>query len=309
MIFNRNEIINKYPWINKTKQRFIVSADYDGLICASLLNHHKNWDLVGYYDLESIWISKEAQEHKNDIIWVDLNILPQQGRAIGGHIVSIKNESPEGFYSSCNPNLLAGIDSSMFKSKFPLSTLLFLLWMYKIDIPKKILSKMLVLHSDSSWLKFQNYNKNFKYWTDALIDYNWKWVFRNVLSETFERRVDEILYPELKNIYAISGFSKLKSKNLKLQSRELKVNPDWDEDVIYNLFQMFATNLKWTPPKLPKIIKRVDGEKNKIALQKVKKIGLLKFLKKEKVFSYTITSPQTLVYTSFSSGIKSPMNK
>ena len=110
MIFNRNEIINKYPWINKTKQRFIISADYDGLICASLLNHHKNWDLVGYYDLESIWISKEAQEHKNDIIWVDLNILPQQGRAIGGHIVSIKNESPEGFYSSCNPNLLAGID-------------------------------------------------------------------------------------------------------------------------------------------------------------------------------------------------------
>ena len=309
MIFNRNEIINKYPWINKTKQRFIVSSDYDGLICASLLNHYKNWDLVGYYNLESIWISKEAKQYKNDIIWVDLNILPQQGRAIGGHIVSIKNESPEGFNTSCNPNLLAGLDSSMFKNKFPLSTLFFLLWIYKIDIPKKILPKMLVLHSDSSWLKFQNYTNNFNAWTNSLSDYNWNWFFRNILSEIFEKRIDDLLYPELRSIYAISGFSKLKSKNLNLQSRELKVNPDWDEDVIYNLFQTFATNLKWTPPKLPKIIKRVDGEKNKVALREVKKIGLSKFLKKEKVFSYTITSPQTLVYTSFGSAITSPISK
>jgi len=309
MIFNRNEIINKYPWINKKKQRFIVSADYDGLICASLLNHFKNWDLVGYYNLESIWISKEATQYKNDIIWIDLNILPQQGRAVGGHIVSIKNESPDGFKTSCNLNLLAGLNSSMFRNKFPLSTLFFLLWIYKIDIPKKILPKMLVLHSDSTWLKFQNYKENFDNWTESLSDYNWNWFFRNVFSETFEKRIDELLYTELKSIYAISGFSKLKSKKLNLQSRELKVNPDWDEDVIFNLFQIFATNLKWTPPKLPKIIKRVDGEKNKVALREVEKIGLSKFLKKEKVFSYSITSPQTLIYTSFGSGATSPINK
>ena len=309
MIFNRNEIINKYPWINKAKQRFIVSADYDGLICASLLNHFKNWDLVGYYNLESIWISKEAKQYKNDIIWIDLNILPQQGRAVGGHIVSINNEFPDGFKTSCNLNILAGLNSSMFKNKFPLSTLFFLLWIYKIDIPKKILAKMLVLHSDSTWLKFQNYTENFDHWTEALSDYNWSWFFRNVFSETFEKRIDELLYTELKSIYAISGFSKLKSKKLNLQSRELKINPDWDEDVIFNLFQIFATNLKWTPPKLPKIIKRVDGEKNKVALREVKKIGLSKFLKKENVFSYSITSPQTLIYTSFGSGTTSPINK
>ena len=161
MIFTRNDIIKKYPWINKKKQRFIISADYDGLICASLLNHHKQWNLVGYYDLESIWISDEAKKNKNDIIWVDLNILPHQGRAIGGHIISIADESLPGFETSCNPNILAELNSSMFKKKFPLSTLLFLLWIYNIEIPKKILSKMLVLHSDSSWLKAQNYNKNF----------------------------------------------------------------------------------------------------------------------------------------------------
>tara|TARA_B100001750_G_scaffold204750_1_gene181342 strand:+ start:1181 stop:2110 length:930 start_codon:yes stop_codon:yes gene_type:complete len=309
MIFTRDDIIKKYPWINQSKQRFIVSADYDGLICASLLNHYKKWNLVGYYNLESIWISDEAKKYKDDIIWVDLNILPHQGRAVGGHIISIKDESPKGFDTSCNPNILAGLNSSMFKKKFPLSTLLFLLWLYNIQISKTILSKMLVLHSDSSWLKAQNYNENFNLWTTALCDYDWKWLFRNVLSKTFEKRIDDILYPELSSIYAISGYSKLKSKNLYLQSRELKVNPDWDEDVIHNLFEIFATNLKWTPPKLPEIISRVDGKKNKIALKDVKKNGLLNFLKKEKIFSYTITSPQTLTYTSFGSTLKSPIKK
>ena len=309
MIFTRNDIIKKYPWINKKKQRFIVSANYDGLICASLLNHHKKWKLVGYYDLESIWISDDAKKNKNDIIWVDLNILPHQGRAIGGHIISIKNEAPKGFDTSCNPNILAGLNSSMFKKKFPLSTVLFLLWIYNIQIPKKILAKMLVLHSDSSWLKAQSYNENFNLWTDALLDYDWKWLFRNVLSKTFEKRIDDTLYPKLSSIYAISGYSKLKSKNLHLQSRELKVNPDWDEDVIHDLFQIFATNLKWTPPKLPRITHRIDGEKNKVSLKDVKKNGLVNFLKRERVFSYTITSPQTLMYTSFGSILNSPIKK
>ena len=118
-----------------------------------------------------------------------------------------------------------------------------------------------------------------------------------------------MLYPKLSSIYAVSGYSKLKSKNLHLQSRELRVNPDWDEDVIHSLFEIFATNLKWTPPKLPEITNRVDGQKHKTQLREIKKIGLRKFLKKEGVFSYTITSPQTLIYTSFGSTLKSPINK
>ena len=60
MILNRENIINKYPWINERGHQFIISSDYDGIICASLLNHFKGWELVGYYDMESIWISDNA---------------------------------------------------------------------------------------------------------------------------------------------------------------------------------------------------------------------------------------------------------
>ena len=309
MILKRNDIIKKYPWINKKKQKFIISADYDGLICAALLNHYKNWELVGYYDLESIWISDKAKKNKNDIIWVDLNILPKQGRAIGGHIVNIKDEILQGFETSCNPNILANLNSSLFKNKFPFSTLIFLLWLYNIQIPKKIMAKMLVMHSDSSWLKSQHYAENYNSWINVLDDYPWKWLFKNVASQTFEKRIDEILYPKLQSIYAISGYSKLKSKYLKLQSRELKVNPDWDEDIILNLFNLFGTAFNWTPPKLPDIKCRIDGMKNKVSIKTIKKMGLNQFLKKNKVFSYTITSPKTLIYTTFGYSYKSPLNK
>ena len=134
MILNRKDIINKYPWMNEQGHQFIVSSDYDGLICASLLNHLKKWKLVSYYNLESIWISEDAKKNKNDIIWVDLNILPKQGRAIGGHIISIKNEKISGFSSSCNPNIITELNSSNFSKKYPMSTILFLLWIYNIHI-------------------------------------------------------------------------------------------------------------------------------------------------------------------------------
>tara|TARA_B100001123_G_C15198107_1_gene982172 strand:- start:447 stop:1373 length:927 start_codon:yes stop_codon:yes gene_type:complete len=307
MILNREDIINKYPWINETGHQFIISSDYDGIICASLLNHFKKWELVGYYNMESIWISDKAKKNKNSIIWVDLNILPKQGRAIGGHIVSIKDEQLSGFQTSCNPNIMANLNSSNFSRKFPMSTILFLLWLYNITIPKKILPKMLVLHSDSAWLKSQHYSDNFNYWTKAMDNFPWKWFFRNVDSKTFETRIGEILYPKLNSIYAVSGYSKLRSRHLGFRSRELKVNPDWDEDIIYNLFDLFATNLDWTPPKLPDIKYRVDGLKSKIELRKIKEIGLNTFLRKNKVFSYTITSPKTLSYTSFGYTYKSPI--
>ena len=55
---------------------------------------------------------------------------------------------------------------------------------------------------------------------------------------------------------------------MKIKSRESQFNPDWDEDIIYNLFNLFATSLDWTPPKLPNIKYRIDGVKNKIELKK-----------------------------------------
>ena len=99
MQIKRSDIIKKFSWLKERKCKYIVSASYDGMICASFLNHFLDWELVGYYNLENLWVSEEAKRTKQKLIWVDLNILPIHGRAIGGHIVAYINETPKGFDS------------------------------------------------------------------------------------------------------------------------------------------------------------------------------------------------------------------
>ena len=115
----------------------------------------------------------------------------------------------------------------------------------------------------------------------------------------YERQVDQVFYPELIQLGAISGFSKLISKHLKIKSRESKFNPDWDEDVILNLLNLFAEHLLWNPLSLPKIEKKISGKKYSISIEEFNKMGLNKFIKNKKIFSYAITSPTTIKYTVF----------
>tara|TARA_Y100001970_G_C14246629_1_gene868748 strand:+ start:1641 stop:2573 length:933 start_codon:yes stop_codon:yes gene_type:complete len=299
MILNRKDIFKQYPWLNQKNQKFIISADYNGIICASFLNHILGWQLVGYYNLESLWISEELCNDYNEVIWVDLNILPQQGRAIGGHIVSINGKTPKGFNTSCNPNILLRLTSSNFEKKFPFSTLIFLLWLHNYQINKNLLAKLLVLHSDDTWLKYQQYDDNVNTWIGILSDFNWNWLFQGVNKFSFEERVDQILYPKLKEIGAVSNFGKLRSKKMHIQSKQFQFNPDWDEDVILSLFDLFGNHLQWTPPILPYINKRFDGDRNKKSLHKVQQYGLSKFLLDNNIFSYAIPSPRIFNYTSF----------
>ena len=299
MIFNRKDIIKQFPWLNEKNHQFIISADYNGLICASFLSHFLNWELIGYYDLESLWISKEKMENYNDIIWVDLNILPKLGRAIGGHIVSLPRQTPTGFQTSCNPNVLSNLTSSDFQNKFPFSTLIFLLWLHNYQIKKTLFARLLVLHSDDTWLKCQEYNENVNRWVNIMQEFNWKWLLQKVDQSMFEERVDQILYPELNQIGAISAFGKLKSKKLNITSKQFQFNPDWDENIILNLFNLFGNEFGWTPPNLPEINKCIIGKRQKIDLAEIEQHGLSKFLFEKSVFSYAIPSPNIFNYTSF----------
>ena len=295
----RKKVISDYPWIKEKNKFFMISADYDGIICASFLNHFLNWKLAGYYNMETLWLSEDAMQNKDNLIWVDLNILPIKGRTIGGHIVSIDDSIPKGFKTSCNPNLLLNVNSKKFKNKFPFSTILFLMWIHNIYPKNNLISKLLLLHADAVWLKLQNYSDNVNNWEKILSDYDWNQIFSKVNSKKFDKKIDEILYSEMKEIGALSRRSKLSSKHLNIQSREYICNPDWDDDIILKLFNIFGNELDWSPPSLPMITKKIAGSRNKIALSEVKKIGLNNFIKSNKIFSYAISSPRILNYTSF----------
>ena len=304
MIFDTKQIFKDYPWLKQKKLPMIVSANYDGLMCASFLHHHLDWDLVGYYNHESLWISDQAIKQKKEIIWVDLNILPKQGKAIGGHIVSVDGFIPTGFETSCNPNILSQLTSDNFNSKFPFSTLIFLMWLYGTEYPNSKISKLLILNTDATWLKWQNYNQNCKKWISQLPSFDWDRLFRTVDSKTFDQQVNGLLYPELLSISSLKNFGKLSSKFLNIKNREFIVNLDWDEDLILNFFQLISNHLYWSSPKLPKLSKRIDGIKTKCALSDVKKIGLNAMINKHNIFSYAITSPRSFSYTTFGANKK-----
>ena len=295
----RKNIFKKFEWLNDKKRPFIISADYDGLICSAFLSHFLNWEMVGYYNMEKIWISKEGIEKKNDLIWVDLNIVPKSGKSIGGHIAMIDNKLPKGLKTSCNPNILLKLENTDFSNKYPLSTVSFLMWLFNVNIPVREIAKFLILHSDSTWLKYQKYPKNFDYWISILDDYDWNKLFKNINTVEYENKIDQIFYPMLIQAGANSGFSKLASQHLAIKSREYKLNPDWDEDIILNLFDMIGKNLLWTPPKLPLIYKKICGNKNTVSIDEVRKKGLNQFIEDEKVFSYAITNSKTIKYTVF----------
>ena len=309
MEFNSKKIISVFPWLTEKNLPFIISADYDGLICASFLHHYLKWELTGYYDLETIWISENAIQNKDKLIWVDLNILPRQGRAIGGHIVTIDKQAPAGFLSSCNPNILSELTVNDFRDKFPFSTIIYLLWLHGLELPRDLMARLLILHADSVWLKAQHYPENIQRWEKCMSNYNWKWLFQSVNTHMFEKRIDQLLYPTLKEIGAISGRGKLSGKHSNIIGRQYQFNPDWDEDVILHLFRLFGRHLKYSPPALPRIVKRLEGNRKKASLSEVKKIGLAEFIRKEKIFSYAIPSPRVINYTTFGYLKNSPLDK
>jgi hypothetical protein len=240
---------------------------------------------------------------------VDLNILPKQGKAIGGHIVSISGDIPSGFQSSCNPNILANITAGEFQRKFPFSTLIYLLWLHNIEIKHDMLARLLVLNSDAAWLKYQRYPENSKKWQKLLPDYNWNWLFQGVNTKAFEKQIDKYLYPLFQSMQAVSGKSKLRSKYLNISSKQFQFNPDWDDDIILNLINLFGNTLGWTPPKLPEKLKSINGIRKKVPLALIKEIGLSQFLKENRVFSYAIPSPRIFNFTSFGTINKSPLEK
>ena len=229
-----------------------------------------------------------------------------QGRTIGGHIISQTDEIPIGFQTSCNPNILAGITASEFKQKFPFSTLIYLLWIHNVEIKKDLLARLLVLHSDAAWLKYQHYPENCRLWQKKIDDYNWKWLFQRVNTKTYEKRVDEELYPLLHSMGAVSGKGKLSSKQLNIPGWQYQFNPDWDEDVVLKLLQLFGKTLDWTPPEIPEIVKSIEGKRQKVPLAFIKEKGLTNFIKEIRVFSYAIPSPRIFNFTSFGVINKSP---
>ena len=102
------------------------------------------------------------------------------------------------------------------------------------------MAKLLILNTDATWLKWQNYNENCQNWTEKFPNFDWKKLFENVNSKSFDQSIDKLLYPVLLSIDSMKNFGKLKSNFLNITNKELIINPDWDEDSMMCLFELMA---------------------------------------------------------------------
>ena len=122
-----------------------------------------------------------------------------------------------------------------------------------------------------------------------------------------KKKINQKYYPFFESNNFFNQTGKITSNHYGIKSRQLWFNPDWDENIILNLIDYFAEKLEWTPPNLPIISDRIDGVKNKVGLTTIKNEGIDSFIKKNKVFSYAITSTKTMSFTIFNKMKKNPI--
>ena len=152
----REQIFQQYPWLKERNVHMVTHNDFDGLLTALIFHHVLGWKLVGLYDLEKLWISKDFKGNLEDIVYVDLDVTKMGCRSIGHHMVADISDH-------LNLNHLFGVGTKDYYWKFPLSTALFLFWLYEIPFNSPM-SKLMLIHSDSVWLSHKNYTDNVENW-------------------------------------------------------------------------------------------------------------------------------------------------
>jgi len=293
----RKEVFKRFPWLRDRDRPMVISADIDGLLSAAFLHHHLGWQVAGYYDSATLWLSTMTDKQKDRLIWIDLDICHPGCPALGHHILTLTGAAPAALSCVCNPDLLAGIGADAFTSKYPFSTVLLLLWLHEVSLRRDLMARLLVLHADSSWINYQHYGDNCRSWRQRLPGYDWRWLFNQVDSERFEERMRDQLYRRLERLRARNSQGRTSSRHLGLTGGQLRFNPDWDEDVILSVYSLAGTYLKWSPPQAPAIANRIEGHRTTASLGSLTSKDFPENLIRSGVFSYAIISRDTINFT------------
>lgn len=152
----------KYSWLNNINQKMIIHNDLDGILTGMFFYHFLGWKVVGVYDLEKIVITEDFQGTLNDVIFVDLDVTYKEYKSLGHHIVGKES------HNHLNVNMIFNVNENNYTSKFPLSTALFLYWLYEKPLPNKLIPLLFLLHADSTWKNHIGYTANVENWLNKL---------------------------------------------------------------------------------------------------------------------------------------------
>lgn len=256
----RGMIHHNYSYMLQEGRDMVIGTDLDALLSASYLHHKLGWRVVGIYDLECVRLVGGATwEDAKRAVWVDLDIARADIASIGHHVLTWKNAPRDlvcAHKQSLNPNLIRGIDTSQFTKKCPISTILFLLWLFDEPIDLTNTNLCLLWCADSCNKLMGQYEPNMTDWIENwfphsfLLETMWGWSSKSGrFLEDYQRRMD--------------GFAGVFGKHSPV--------PLWDvvrgrgvEANMVGLLTLVSGIMGWSLPTLPRVTKVLPCERKKM---------------------------------------------
>lgn len=279
---SRSNLLAKHPWMMERGLPMVVGTDLDALMSALFLHHVRQWRIVGFYNLESIYgVQGESLESLRKAVWVDLDIAQADIRSIGHHILTQRREEvPTVLRSSLNPNLHRGISAGQFARKYPLAALHWLAWLLdqKFECRSR-LQRCLLWLPDSAWIVVQKYRANVEDWLRNFMPHR-------ALLATFADCDTRAFESSMANLFArlapLEGFrqqtrGQIRSRNLGLQGFQFRMSdPTSEQPQIQAAFAELGAIMGWKTPTLPPMRELIRGTINP------HKTDLAKFLLSER---------------------------
>lgn len=164
-------LLAEQQWLQQTELPMVVSPDFDGLLCALLMSHHRNWHLCGFYDGKKLTLATQPT-HIRDFVFLDMEIYRPCVRSIGNHLLQWSQKTPlPNFTHAVNPNLLRGITARQFDRKYPFATFHFLLVLMAhmgvtVHLTLNPSLHAILLYPDGTHQVLLNYRRNVLDWLD-----------------------------------------------------------------------------------------------------------------------------------------------
>jgi hypothetical protein len=330
-MLKRSSILHQYPWLKRHRaaEYVIMGDDLDAALSTALFLHlHPNARLVGlYHKYERVIYSGISWQDVLGAVWLDLDIAHPACRSVGHHILrySPDDELP-GSSNSCNLNELTGRSvRKRFTEKYPLGTVHFLMWLYKVELPSRPYADLLIWLADSAfingqsqkwhrqrqkgrqsptWVRRKGFRWNVQRWLQEEMPLrSLQTSFESLDSVEFEQRMAHFQQDVMAAAGLTRGYGQVASHYRRLTGYQCQ--PEREEDIrayVYQLLRFVCAQTGWhvrlnqiAPFEKPQ---HAVGKRQMLPVQELKKTSLAAHLKQHNVFSYVFQSRRCLNYTS-----------
>ncbi|WKU17442.1 hypothetical protein Q2T83_06380 [Fervidibacter sacchari] len=244
------KLLAEQEWLQQTDLPMVVSPDFDGLLCALLMTHYRNWRLCGFYDGRKLTLVMPPT-HVREFVFLDMEIYRPFVRSIGNHLLQWSQRTllPD-FTHAVNPNLLRGITAQQFDRKYPFATFHFLLVLlthmevsFHLTLNPSLLA--ILLYPDGTHQVLLNYRRNVMDWLDWMSVKATPAPIRTLFQRLASVRLADVVH----GLEWLSG--QLQEIGFRQKDDPCKFDPEVDLPKAQALWQFLQQNTGWQSPSLP----------------------------------------------------------